>query len=320
MEKRRACITGVSGQDGTYLSALLFSKGYDVYGIDALDRVPPAGVKDYRVLDIGDHDVFSACLKEIQPHECYHLAAQHRSSASAVTTTDGDERMAFTTNVLSVHTMLHVLRHQNPDCRVFLAGSCHMFGEAKESPQTEQTAFAPTNLYGVTKVAATLLGRMYRDREKMFVCTGILCNHESPLRSMDFVTMRIAQAAVDISRGKATELVLGNLGAMVDWGFAGDYVRAMHMMMCATVPEDFVIATGELHSVGEFAACAFTRVGLDWKMYTREDANVYRPVAQTVYRGDAQAIRQRLGWRPERTFQDLVCMMVDHCLDAAKNV
>lgn len=313
MEKPRAFITGITGQDGVYLSKLLLEKGYEVYGVSSKEPSIQPSVTEYRVLDIRDHERLSEYLAEVHPQECYHLAALHRSSSA--TASQVEERASIETNVVPVHTLLSTLKAVNPDCRVFLAGSCHMFGEATQTPQNEQTPFAPKNIYAVTKAAATLLGRLYRDQHKMFVCTGILFNHDSPLRSTDFVTARIAKAAADISKGRSGELVLGNLDARVDWGFAGDYVQAMHTMLSNSQAEDFVIATGELHKVGDFVQLAFERVGLDWRPYVKEDAAAYRPVSKAVYQGDVTAIHTRLGWRPQTTFSELVNMMVDHYLD-----
>jgi GDPmannose 4,6-dehydratase len=313
MEKRRAFITGAAGQDGTYLSDYLISKGYEVWAVDAPGTVPRSRVEHFRAIDICDADVFAAFLREARPHECYHLAAFHRSSASHVASTDegADERASIETNLLSAHTILRTLHESKPECRVFFAASCHMFGDATEIPQTERTLFAPTNIYGVTKVAATLLGRFYREQEGMFVCTGILYNHESPLRGPDFVTARIAQAAARIKYGSTEKLTLGNLDAQVDWGFAGDYVQAMHAMLQAEKPEDFIIASGELHRVRDFAEIAFRHVGLDWTAYVQEDPSVHAPVSRAVYQGNASAIKERLGWKPTTSFKELVEMMVD---------
>jgi GDPmannose 4,6-dehydratase len=281
--------------------------------------VPRSRVEHFRTLDICDQDVFAAFLREARPDECYHLAAFQRSSATRTVPVDEgtDERASIETNFLSVHTILRTLCECRPECRVFLAASCHMFGDTTETPQTERTPFAPTNIYGITKAAATLLGRFYRGQKGMFVCTGILYNHESPLRGPDFVTARIAQAAVRIKQGSTEKLTLGNLYAQVDWGFAGDYVQAMHAMLQAEKPEDFIIASGELHRVRDFAEIAFRHVGLDWTAYVQEDASVHAPVSRAVYQGDATAIRERIGWKPRTTFEELVKMMVDRSAHSA---
>ena len=312
MDKKRALITGATGQDGTYLVDLLRSKGYDIHGIDAPGHAARVPMTMHEV-DLRDRGRLSAVIAELRPDELYHLAAFHRSSAARTEGEDAsdDERASIETNFLSVQTILSTLHAVKPSCRAFLAGSCHMFGEAMESPQTERTPFAPTNVYGITKTAAMHLGRFYRNEKGMHVCTGILFNHESPLRGPDFVTAKIARAAVDIKNGKAAELVLGNLDARVDWGFAGDYVEAMHAMLSAEIPEDFIIASGELHRVRDFVEIAFARVGLDWTRYVREDASAYRPVSASVYHGDTSSIRARIGWTPKTSFKQLVEMMVD---------
>lgn len=316
MAKRRACIIGVTGQDGTYLADLLRSKDYEVYGVDAPGRPPRSLVADFTELDIRDGERLAAHLARIRPDECYHLAALHHSSAARrdLGREGDDDRASIETNLLPAQTILQTLRISRPACRVFLAGSCHMFGDPAETPQTERTPFAPTTIYGITKTAATHLGRLYRAEKGMFVCTGILYNHESPLRGSDFASARIARAAADIARGASHRLVLGNPDATVDWGFAGDYVEAMHLMLQAETPEDFIIASGELHRVRDFAEIAFARVGLDWTAHVREDPDAYRPVSRTAYQGDISAIRHRLGWAPKTSFRELVEMMVDHAL------
>jgi len=317
MPKRRALITGATGQDGTYLADFLISKDYEIIGLDRPGSTPRSALARFTEMDIRDSGRLADYVKEIRPDECYHLAAFHQSSSAVEGERKGeDERASFETNLLSVHAILNALRTARADCRVFLAGSCHMFGDASETPQTEATPLSPVNTYGVTKTAASHMGRLYREREGMFVCTGILYNHESPLRGPHFVTTKIARAAAEASRGAADRLVLGNLDAQVDWGFAGDYVRAMHLVLQAEHPEDFIIASGELHRVRDFAEIAFRRAGLDWTKYVSEDASAYRPVSHSVYRGDASAIRNKLGWRPETPFSDLVRMMVDHYLDS----
>jgi GDPmannose 4,6-dehydratase len=314
MSKRRALITGAAGQDGTYLAGFLLSKEYEVFGIDAPGRAPRSALTRFTEFDIRNADRLAEYIKDLRPDECYHLAAFHRSSSAR---TDGqaaeDEIASIQTNLLSVQTVLSTLHAIQPDCRVFLAGSCHVFGDAVEIPQTEQTPFAPANIYGITKSAAAHLGRLYRGKG-MYACTGILYNHESPLRSPDFVTAKIAKAAADIRRESANELTIGNLDAQVDWGFAGDYVRAMHAMLQAEKPEDFIIASGELHCIRDFIEIAFKRAGLDWTPYVRKDAGVHEPVSRSVYRGDISAIRNRLGWEPKTSFTELVNMMVDHYL------
>ena len=217
-------------------------------------------------------------------------------------------------NLLVTHTLLAALREHAPACRTFLAGSCHMFGDTKQRPQTEDTPFAPNSLYGLTKVASAQLGRIYREKHRMFVGTGILYNHESPLRRTDFVSAKIAKGAVDVLRGTRHEIDLADVETEVDWGFAGEYAAAMIAMTGAQVAEDFIIASGTVHRVKDFARLAFERVGLDWTKHVRQASPGDRSVARTVYQGDISRIRERLGWSPKTTFAQLVAMMVDHHL------
>ena len=207
--------------------------------------------------------------------------------------------------------LLRAIRTHRPACRVFLAGSCHMFGDPDHAPQTEDTPFRPTSLYGITKTAAAQLGRVYREQHGLFVCTGILYNHESPLRGPSFVTTRIVRGAVEIKRGLRTVLLLGDLDARVDWGYAGDYVGAMRRMLAADCAEDFVIASGELQSVRDLVERVFERVGVDWRPHVGQDATAHRPVSRAVYHGDPSRIRDRLGWTPTTSFDALVALLVD---------
>lgn len=333
MAKRRALITGISGQDGTYLAESLARHDVEVWGIS---RGAPSArvlaVANVRSLDVLDAAAVDGVIREVLPDECYHLSAYHRSSqvtpASAVPAAspasaspvisafdDRDEDTLYLrTNLLATSTLLSSLRRHQPRCRIFLAGSCHMFGEPDDLPQTETTSFAPNSLYGITKVASAQLGQVYRQRDQMFCASGILYNHESPLRGPGFITTRLAQAAVAISRGRAREVVVGNLEAEVDWGFAGDYVEAMRLMMAAPHPRDYVIATGTLHRIRDFARIAFGHVGLDWSRHVRQEATAHRPVSRVVYRGAPDKIERELGWRRKVAFPELVAMMVDHHL------
>jgi len=312
-----ALITGICGQDGTYLAEHLRDTGRRVVGID---RAAPsqrlAQFADVRTIDHRDEAALTALVREVEPVECYHLAAYHRSSQ---TPTDGptlaeEERLYLQTNVLATHALLSALRTHQPRCRIFLAGSCHMFGEPTVRPQDETTPFAPNSLYGITKVAVTSLARVLRERDGLFCCTGILFNHESPLRGPSFVTSRIARAAAHVARGGSERCVLGDLDAEVDWGFAGDYVRAMRLMLEAPAPRDYVISSGEMHRVRDFVELAFARVGRDWRPYVQQDSAAHRPVSRAVYQGSSARIHAELGWSPTTTFRELVEMMVDHHL------
>jgi GDPmannose 4,6-dehydratase len=314
VERRRAFITGIAGQDGIYLTKLLRDKGYLVFGVAAPGASLAEDEAQIQFFDVRECDRLASFLREVQPDECFHLAAFHRSSSARVHTEEArDEFVSIETNVLSVQVILSTLFASRPACRVFLAGSCQMFGDPSETPQTEQTPFNPRTIYGITKVAATQLGHIYREKG-MHVSTGILYNHESPFRSPEFVTSKIARMAVEISQGTADRLALGDVSARVDWGFAGDYVEAMHLMVTADQPRDYIISSGELHSVGEFAKLAFECVGLDWKRYVVEDPGAYQPVAKGIYFGGSSAIRERLDWRPKKQFREIVEMMVERYL------
>jgi GDPmannose 4,6-dehydratase len=301
---KRALITGASGQDGHYLAALLLARGTEVIGVSRASGC-----------DITDGAALDALVEKVRPDECYHLAAHHRSS-SAAPENDRDALAAepryLDVNLTATQGLLAALARHSPRCRVFLAGSCHMFGQAAETPQNERTPFLPNSLYGITKVAALHLGRMYRQRHGLFCATGILYNHESPRRGPEFVTTRLARGAVEVARGRAPSVVVGGLEAQVDWGFAGDYVEAMWRMLQAPRADDYVIATGTLHSVREFAALAFARVGLDWRAHVHEAPDAHRPVAAAIYCGDITKIRAELGWSPTTSFAELVHRMVDH--------
>jgi GDPmannose 4,6-dehydratase len=307
--ERRALVTGASGQDGYYLTHFLAAQGKQVVGISRHASEASAG--RHLVLDIADHQALRELLTDFAPDEIYHLAAYHRSSAGKVDLTEEEEeRLYFRYNIEATRALLRAALAIVPQSRVFLAGSCHLFGDVEESPQTEQTPIRPNSLYGITKANNLWLGRYYRNTLGLRCATGILYNHESPRRGPSFVSALIARTAVRIARGDEHELVVGNLEAQVDWGFAGDYAEAMVHMMEAPVPEDLIIASGALHRVRDLVEVAFAHVGLDWRLYTRESAGVHRPVAKGIYHGDITAIR-RLGWSPRVPFEEMVHQMVD---------
>lgn len=314
MVGKRALITGISGQDGFYLAELLAQKGMEVLGIDQT-AVPVAGAQ-VRTLDVTNSAALRDLIANFAPDECYHLAAYHRSSSVAVASERDDEQRNLAVNLSATHSLLRAIIELRPSCRVFIAGSCHMFGTVASSPQTEQTPFQPNSPYGIAKVAVCQLARMYRQRRLLFCSMGILYNHESPRRSPDFVSSRIARSVVEILRKKRSELVLGSLTAQVDWGFAGDYVEAMWRMLQHDQGDDFIVASGSLHRVQDFVELAFQHVGLDWRRYVKEDAATYRPVQCGVYQGDITKIRNVLGWKPTTELPALVAMMVDHELEA----
>jgi GDPmannose 4,6-dehydratase len=307
---RRALVTGASGQDGHYLTRHLVERGREVLGVSR--RLPDDPAGRHLALDITDHAGLRAVLADFAPDEIYHLAAYHRSSAARTDLSPADEQeLYFRHNVDATRALLRSALELRPDCRVFLAGSCHLFGETDERPQNERTPIRPNSVYGITKASNLWLGRYYRQSLGLFCATGILYNHESPLRGPSFVTARIVRAAARIARGEKERLALGDLEAQVDWGFAGDYVQAMVAMLEASLADDFIIASGALHRVRDFVETAFAHLGLDWRQHVEQQDGVHRPVAKTVYHGDITAIGSRLGWQPRLPFEELVRQMVD---------
>lgn len=318
---KRALITGITGQDGSYLADLLIEKEYEVHGI--VRNVPNAD-PDHRLRRIRHalaslvlHEVEpqeqaslnAACLHDIvgivKPDECYHLAAQ-----SFVSYSFDDEFSIFNTNINDTHHVLSAVHRVAPQCRFYFAGSSEMFGAAEESPQTERTRFRPRSLYGISKVAGFELTRNYREAYQLHATTGILYNHESPRRGHEFVTRKITSAVAKIAAGRQSKLNLGNLAAQRDWGHAREYVQAMWLMLQQEVPDDYVIATGRCHSVEEFVTAAFAVAGLDWRNHVISDQTVFRPAEVNLLRGDATRARERLGWQPATMFPELVREMV----------
>src|SRR5271157_3419750 len=280
---RRALITGITGQDGSYLAELLLAKGYEVHGMvrrvaledpsRRLDRI--SRVLDRVKLHAASLESFPSIyhvFRLVQPDECYHLAAQ-----SFVSYSFDDEFSTFNTNINGTHFVLAALKDVVPQCRFYFAGSSEMFGKVAEIPQTETTRFHPRSAYGISKVAGFDLTRNYREAYGIPCSNGILFNHESPRRGFEFVTRKITDGVARIKLGLASELLLGNLDAKRDWGHARDFVRAMHLMLQQPEADDYVVATGETHSVREFCELAFNHVGLDWNAYVRESSELYRP-------------------------------------------
>ncbi|MBM3782787.1 MAG: GDP-mannose 4,6-dehydratase [Acidobacteria bacterium] len=317
MEKRRALITGINGQDGSYLAELLLEKNYEVHGLvrragleapeyrmenllPCIDRVKlhPASLESYA-------GIFNAVAK-IRPQECYHLAA-----ASFVSYDFDDEFSTLTANINGTHYLLAALKDLTPDCRFYFAGSSEMFGRAESAPQNEQTRFRPRSIYGISKVAGFELVRNYRERYGTHASSGILFNHESPRRGHEFVTRKISSGVARILAGQAAELRLGNLDALRDWGYAKEYVRAMWLMLQQQVPDDYVIATGQLHSVREFVEAAFDCAGLDWSKHVVLDQSFFREAETIALNGDSSKARAVLGWRPEKPFREIVREMVE---------
>lgn len=317
MTARTALITGITGQDGGYLTDLLLGKGYTVHGmvrptanlhgsrIETLSQAHPGRVLLHNA-DLTDTSSLAALMDKSEPQEIYHLAGQSHVQVSF----DLPEYTGETT-ALGTLRLLEVIRRRGNRVRFYQAATSEIFGEPEESPQTEQTPLRPVNPYAAAKLYAYSLVGVYRRAYGLHASNGILFNHESPFRGEKYVTRKIARAAAEIAAGGATELVLGNLEARRDWGFAGDYVEAMYLIVQADTSEDYVIATGESHSVREFCEHAFAHVGLDYRRYVKQDRDLFRPVDITETCGDARKARELLGWAPRVTFPELVRTMVD---------
>ena len=320
---KKALITGITGQDGSYLAEHLLSEGYEVHGLvrrvaledpsrrfarisHLLDRVTlhPASLESYPSL--------FHVVSRVEFSECYHLAAQ---SFVAESFSDGFSTMNI--NINGTHYLLAALRELRPECRFYFAGSSEMFGKVAETPQRETTRFHPRSPYGISKVAGFELTRNYREAYGMFCASGLLFNHEGPRRGYEFVTRKITSAAARIKLGLADELRLGNLDAQRDWGHSKDYVRAMYLMLQQEKADDFVVATGETHTVREFCRRAFAEVGLDYEQYVRVDERFLRPAEVDLLVGDATKAREQLGWEPEYTFGEMIREMVAADLEMA---
>jgi len=314
---KKALITGITGQDGSYLAEYLLDLGYEVHGLvrnvaledpaHGLQRVNH--ISDRLILHDSSLESFPSLygiLQKVKPDECYHLAAK-----SFVSYSMESELTTMNTNITGTHNILSSLHAIVPECRFYFAGSSEMFGSVYQSPQDEETRFRPRSIYGISKVAGFELTRNYRETYDMFAASGILFNHESPRRGFEFVTRKITSSAVKIKLGLSKEIRLGNIEAKRDWGFAGDYVKAMHAMLNSGTPDDFVISTGESHSVKEFLEISFGTLGLNYKDYLVVDPKFYRPVEKTSLLGNASKAKEILGWEPKTTFEDLVVQMTE---------
>lgn len=318
--KRRALITGITGQDGSYLAEFLLGQGYEVIGmVRRTSTVNFERIKHFqeRVTlvtgDLADEVSLISILREHRPGEVYNLAAQ-----SFVQTSWAQPVFTGETTALGVTRMLDAVRIVDPEIRFYQASSSEMFGKVVEVPQTERTPFYPRSPYGVAKVYGHWITVNYRESYNMFACSGILFNHESPRRGLEFVTRKISHGVARIKLGLDEELRLGNLDARRDWGFAGDYVEAMWLMLQQDHPDDYVIATGETHSVREFCELAFGYVDLDYRDYVVQDERFMRPAEVDLLIGDSTRARNALGWRPKTNFQELIHMMVDADLQLLK--
>ncbi|MFQ3662004.1 MAG: GDP-mannose 4,6-dehydratase [Chloroflexaceae bacterium] len=318
--KRRALITGITGQDGSYLAEFLLSQGYEVIGmVRRTSTVNFERIKHFQdqitlvTGDLADEVSLISILREHRPSEVYNLAAQ-----SFVQTSWAQPVFTGETTALGVTRMLDAVRIVDPEIRFYQASSSEMFGKVVEVPQTERTPFYPRSPYGVAKVYGHWITVNYRESYNMFACSGILFNHESPRRGLEFVTRKISHGVARIKLGLDEELRLGNLDAQRDWGFAGDYVEAMWLMLQQDYPDDYVVATGETHSVREFCELAFGYVDLDYRDYVVQDERFMRPAEVDLLIGDSSKARATLGWSPKTNFQELVHMMVDADLQLLK--
>lgn len=318
----KALITGISGQDGSYLAELLLSKGYEVHGIVMRSELENPDRSLWKLSNILDRitlhpasiEAFPSMFQitqRVQPDECYHLAA-----SSFVSYSFDDEFAIFNSNVNGTHYVLSILKEVVPQCKFYFAGSSELFGRASSFPQNERTPFHPRSAYGITKATGYYLTSNYRDNYGLFACNGILYNHESVRRGFEFVTRKIVRGAAQIRLGLAHELVLGNLDAQRDWGYAPDYVRAMWLMLQQNQPDDYVIATGILHSVRQLCEIAFNLVGLNYQDYVKVDPKLFRPTEEVPLVGDASKARQELNWKPEKTFESMIEEMVEFDLAA----
>jgi len=313
---KRALITGITGQDGSYLAELLLGQGYEVHGIVRRVALEDPTRRFSRIQHIlpelnlhpASLESFASLYKVVAAvpfDECYHLAAQSFVAESFV---DGFSTMNI--NINGTHYLLSSLQEARPECRFYFAGSSEMFGKVREVPQSEKTPFHPRSPYGISKVAGYHLTMNYREAYGIFGCNGILFNHESPRRGYEFVTRKITSTIAKIKAGRATELRLGNLDARRDWGHAADYVRAMWLMLQQDQPDDYVVATGINHTVREFCEIAFAAADLDWREWVTVDPRFYRPAEVADLLGDAAKARRVLEWEPTYTFEDLVREMV----------
>ena len=322
---KRALVSGITGQDGSYLAELLLGKGYQVHGIIRRastfntgriqhlfdDPHVPAPRLHLSYADLTDEGAIFRIIDQVKPDEIYNLAAQSHVRVSF-------DSPGYTADVTArgVLSILEAIRYLGRPVRYYQASSSEMFGAVQATPQVETTPFYPRSPYGVSKVFAHWMTVNYREAYNLFACSGILFNHESPRRGETFVTRKITQAAARIKLGLEDTLYLGNLDAKRDWGFAGDYVEAMWLMLQQDQPDDYIVATGETHTVREFLELAFDRAGIDWRKHVRTDSRYFRPTEVDLLLGDASKAREKLGWAPRVGFGELVNMMVDADLEA----
>jgi GDPmannose 4,6-dehydratase len=318
---KKVLITGITGQDGSYLAEFLLGKGYQVYGmvrrssLERFDRVEHIMGKLQLIQgDLTDQSSLDEAIKTIKPDEVYNLASQ-----SFVPTSWNQPVLTADVTGLGVTRVLEAIRKHNPDAKFYQASSSEMFGKVQESPQSEKTSFYPRSPYGVAKVYAHWITVNYRESYDIFAVSGILFNHESPRRGLEFVSRKVTNGVAKIKLGMEKELRMGNMEAKRDWGFAGDYVEAMWLMLQQDVPDDYVIATGESHSVRELVETAFECAGLDWKKYIVTDPKFFRPAEVDFLVGNSAKALQKLNWKPKVSFKELIKMMIKADIEELKN-
>jgi len=321
---KKALISGITGQDGSYLAELLLEKGYEVHGMVRRVALEDPEHRLWRIKPIlhrihlhaaSLESFLSICkvFQEVQPEECYHLAAQ-----SFVSYSFEDEFSTLNTNIHGTQHILAAIKEFHPQCKFYFAASSEMFGRVQQVPQTEETPFHPRSAYGISKVAGFHLTRNYREAYGIYACSGILYNHESPRRGFEFVTRKISAHAARIKLGLEKELKLGNLEARRDWGYAKEYMNAVWRMLQKQTPDDYVIATGQTHSVKEFLELASHNLGLDYQKYVTIDSSLMRPSGVDLLQGNALKAKQELGWEPQTKFETLVREMVENDLSLLK--
>ena len=321
MANKRALITGITGQDGSYLAEFLLNKGYEVFGLvrrtSTVNFERIKHIQDNIELisgDLLDQSSLMNAIKESNPDEIYNLASQ-----SFVPTSWKQPVFTGEATALGVARVLEAIRAVNLKIKFYQASSSEMFGKAREVPQTEKTPFYPRSPYGVAKLYGHWITINYRESYNMFCCSGILFNHESPRRGLEFVTRKVTNAAAKIKLGLSNELRLGNLDAKRDWGFAGDYARAMWLMLQQEKPDDYVISTGITHSVKDLVQIAFDYVNLNWKDYVMVDPKFVRPAEVEILLGNSTKALKKLGWAPETSFEELIKMMIEADLERIEN-
>lgn len=308
-QDKKALIVGSSGQDGTILFDLLVNLGYSIIGIDK-QEIKTHGLEWSQSVDINDKDQVFALIKKIKPDEIYYLAAFHHSSQDKKIDFAEDFRRSYETNVLALINFLEGIRLFSPRTRIFYASSSLIFGRCKKKKQNEQTPHHPENAYSLTKMDGVILCRFYREKYNIFAASGILYNHESEYRTDNFISMKIIKAALRIKAGQQQELIVGDLNTSVDWGYAPDYVQAMNLILNIKQADDFIVATGQTHTVLDFIKVSFGYLGLDWQKFVREDKGIIKE-NRTVLMGDAKKLRNQTGWKPSVDFTEMIKKIID---------